>query len=295
VVIYVEPKPPNGRRISTNTARTELLIESEPLPWADYAAEFREKMPDEIKALMDEVAAGSTSSDHTTSIRDRLKAVFNLFKVSRYRPAVDGDALIDEPRARGGKSAASVNAESSRTGRGRSGTIGGVAGGVYSVFLKNNGIPGKQIQPDVFPQVQWVSVSDGTRNVGDIEDRAARFILEQNVLQINADFRVFTDTILHWSKEIGGRNSTLTEIIKEAVRSWVEQALIETVIGVQALKDSKEWSIADIKHALSEESLTAAVMQRYHIYVAVRRELGSKLGKMPAARHAEENTVGASL
>ena len=57
-------------------------------------------------------------------------------------------------------------------------------------------------------------------------------------------------------------------------------SLVETVIGVQALKESKEWSVNDIQEALSEQSLTAAVMQRYHVNNAVKRELGSKLGRV---------------
>ncbi len=59
--------------------------------------------------------------------------------------------------------------------------------------------------------------------------------------------------------------------------------LIETVIGVQALKDAKEWSIEDVEKALSEEALTATVMPRYHVHNAVKRELGSKLGKLQPA------------
>jgi hypothetical protein len=69
-------------------------------------------------------------------------------------------------------------------------------------FSRRTAFQGKTVRPDVFPVVQWVSVADGTRNPGDIEDRAARFILEQNVLQINADFRVFGDMIGYWGREI---------------------------------------------------------------------------------------------
>ena len=36
----------------------------------------------------------------------------------------------------------------------------------------------------------------------------------------------------------------------------------------------------DIDRALSPEALTSAVMQRYHVYVACRRELGAKFGKL---------------
>jgi hypothetical protein len=41
--------------------------------------------------------------------------------------------------------------------------------------------------------------------------------------------------------------------------------LLETVIGIQALRNSREWSFEEIEKALSEEALTAAVMQRHHV------------------------------
>jgi hypothetical protein len=47
----------------------------------------------------------------------------------------------------------------------------------------------------------------------------------------------------------------------------------------RALIESKEWSVNDIEKALSEEALTAAVMQRYHVNNSVERELGTKLGR----------------
>jgi hypothetical protein len=68
------------------------------------------------------------------------------------------------------------------------------------------------------------------------------------------------------------------ELVKDVVRGWFEQALVETVIGVQGLQNSKEWSPDDIQKALSEEALTTAVMQRYHVHIAAKRELSIKLG-----------------
>ena len=36
VVIYVEPRNGSARALTTNTARTSLLIDNEPLPWAEW-------------------------------------------------------------------------------------------------------------------------------------------------------------------------------------------------------------------------------------------------------------------
>jgi hypothetical protein len=35
--------------------------------------------------------------------------------------------------------------------------------------------------------------------------------------------------------------------------------------------------------ALSPEALTGCVMQRYHVYIACRRELGARFGKFAAS------------
>lgn len=147
--------------------------------------------------------------------------------------------------------------------------------------LKKDGIPGKNDSANVFPTVYWVSVKDNNRTPPDLEDRAARFLLESNTLIINGDFRVFTDMISAMTRELG--KGDVTKLVTKAVRNWFQQALEETVIGIRALQKSREWSESDILKAVSEEALTTAVMQRYHVYNSVKRELGSKLGKIKTA------------
>jgi hypothetical protein len=279
VVVYVEPKPERGRVLTTNTARTILLIDGQPLPWTEWEAEFRESIPKPIVELMDEIAAKTEPSDHSKTIRERLKALMDLYRVSRYRPTPTGPINIDDQRpTRGGQSKqlelGSVGSD------GRSGSKGGTAGGIYAVFQKKDGVPGQEVRPDPFPKVEWVSTKDGTRNPGDIEDRAARFMADQNVLFINKDFRVFNDLIDRFVKEFG--QASVRPTVTAAVHSWFEQALVEAVIGVQALNGAKEWNIGQIETALSEEALTLAVMPRYHVFNSVKRELGSKLGKLTA-------------
>jgi hypothetical protein len=277
VVIYVEPRPGKRDEITTNTARTQLLFNSEPLPWADWAAEFRDRLPGEIRDLVDEAAAASTSSDHKDAIRERLKQFADLFRLSRYRPTPTGEYLIEEdtPR-RGGRPMVEELERRVRGGR-PGGRGGGRAGDVYAVFASETGTPAEKAKTDPYPEVQWVSAKDGTREAAVLEDRAAKFLPEQNLLQINADFRVFGDMVDRFSKLYPGAAGARAAI-EEVVREWFEQSLIETVLGVQALEGAREWSVEDIGRALSEEALTSAVMPRYHLDFAIRRTLGSKLG-----------------
>jgi hypothetical protein len=282
VVIYVEPKGDETCSVTTNTARTHLSINKEPLPWADWAAEFREKMPSEISELVKESSAGTSAEDYAKSIRERLQQIIDLYKLSRYRPAPNGTLLIDmDALARGGRSRLSDYTHRDKpVGPGPS-ERGGAAGGAYSAYLKKDGVPGEAVK-DIWPKVFWVSVNDNTRSAGDLEDRAARFLLDTNHLIINADFRVFTDMINKWNRDLVG-GAAVNEAVTRAVRNWFQQALEETVIGIQALQKSKEWTDEDIRKATSEEALTAAVMQRYHVYNSVKRELGSKFGKIQTA------------
>ncbi|MFA6093763.1 MAG: hypothetical protein WCU88_08480 [Elusimicrobiota bacterium] len=283
VVIYIEPKDNATTPLTTNTARTSLLIGNEPLPWTEWAAEFSENLPKEIAQLVAEKAAAAADTDHQKSIRDRLKDIMGLFRLSRYRVTPEGDISVDEDALlRGGVVGTLPHSIRQRRESSPGGHPGGSAGNVYAVFEKTDGSPGKRVKSDPFPDVRWVSVKDGTREHGDMEDRAAKFLDDKNLLLINADFRVFSDMVGHFEKEFNVPEAR--PLVQDAVRGWFEQALVETVLGVQGLANSKEWTPAQVSCAVSEEALTAAVMQRYHVHFAVKRELGSKMGgrKTPA-------------
>jgi len=284
VVIYIEPVPPEGARLTTNTARTDMLLNSLPLPWADWAAEFRENLPDEIAAHMEEFAARASETDHSKSIRERLKAMLDLFKVSRYKPTRNGPLQIGEPTpSAGGRIARSDGGTGKRGGAASKLSGGGAVGGIYSTFLKSDGQPGRDVRPDLFPRVIWVSVEDGTREQGEIEDKAARYLEEQHLLKINADFRVFTDMTEHWVDSYSNEHGPIPgirETIRDAVHNWYEQALTETIIGLQALRGSKEWPTNLLQEAWSESALSAVVMQRYHPFNSIKRELGTKVAPL---------------
>jgi hypothetical protein len=277
VVLYVEPE--TDQDLTPNTARTQLLLNEESLPWAEWAAEFRapEKMPEAIKRLMEEVTAGATSHDHKQAIKDRLRAIRDLMRVSRYRPARSGGLNVAVNTTGGNPGERDNEAKAKHSGG--SGTPGGRAGGIYALFVDDEGEPGDEVIADTDPEVQWISVEDGTRTRDLLEDRAAKYLADQNILQINADFRVFADMIDRWVNrypEVPGAQET----IRQTVQEWFEQALVETVVGAQALQGSPQWTIEDIAQLWSEEALTAAALQRYHIDVSVKRSLGNKLGSM---------------
>lgn len=207
----------------------------------------------------------------------------DLFKVSRYKPSSSGRLEIGEavPHS-GGRSGLSEGGRASKASTGR-GTSGGAVGGIYSTFLKKGGQPGDEARPDLFPTVRWVSTEEGTRIVGDIEDKAARYIEDQNLLLINADFRAFNDMVNHWVslyRKEHGKISGIHELVRDSVHGWFEQALVETILGLHAMRGSREWSTKDLQEAWSEVALTAVVMQRYHPYNSIKREMGTKIASL---------------
>jgi hypothetical protein len=163
---------------------------------------------------------------------------------------------------------------------GNSGGRGGRAGSIYALFAQRDGKPGEEVvHPDPHPRTQWISAADGTREASLLEDRAAKYYADQNLLLINADFRVFTDMIERWAKHYGGVPGA-RDVVVEAVHEWFEQALVETILGAQGLQGSAYWTAEDLNQVWSEEGLTSAVLQRYHVDVNVKRTLGAKLGSL---------------
>jgi hypothetical protein len=279
VVLYLEPQNGESRRLTSNTARTQLLLNGEPLPWSDWAAEFRENMPRPIEDLVDRVAAAASGSDHKQTIRERLKSIVDLFKLSRYRPTPKGKLLLDSENNVAGGRTKKRRERTADTAEGDPGGKGGRAGDIYSLFLSARGVPGEEVMIAREPEVQWVSAENGTRTPPDLEDRAAKYLPQQDIIQANADFRVFNDMIERWCqryRQVPGAR----DVVKDVAQEWFEQQLIEAVMGAQALRDARQWTFEDVQRLWSEEALTAAVLPRYHIDVAVKRALGAKLGTL---------------
>lgn len=276
VVLYVEPRNGRSAHISSNTARTQLLREGQQLPYADWASEFRVNMPQEIKDHVDAVIAGTGSSSHRESIKERLRNYEKLYRLSRYRPKADGSYRIEDPQS--GRSRDRRRGERSRPrGNGRI-REGESAGNLLATLLAQDGQPAERVNKDLdLPQTLWISRADGTRAEGEIEDRAAKFLREDNLIKINADFRGFTDMIDYWCDDRGLERGH--KVVADVVHDWFEQALVETVIGCQALQGSQRWDPDELERALSEEALTAAVMQRYHAANAIKRAVYTRLGR----------------
>ena len=279
VVIYIEPLQDTEGSLTANTARTQLLIDGQPLPWSDWAAEFRENMPDPITRLMDKLAAGASSSENAQSIRDRLKQIRELFRFSRYRPATDGKfAIEDDDENAGGKTDAGKRNGGRSRGSNSKGRGNGHVGDIYALFAETGDTPAEEVGGFADPRVIWVSAVNGSRGKEFLEDRAAQYVPYKNEILANADFRVFTDMIARWKRFYP--LASAGPVVESTVKEWFEQQLIEAVLGALALRKSGNWSEQEVEKLWTDEALTSAVLPRYHVDQNIKRALGQKLGSL---------------
>lgn len=273
VVLYVEPRNGPKRNLSANTARTQLLLNGQGLPYHDWAVEFRAAMPPELREYMDAVIAGNAGADHSDSILKRLKSYVKLYRLSRYRPKAGGPVRITEASEPGKRKSERDPSEEARTRASKPRSPGSATGDMLAAMVAEEGTEAQPTRPSEppIPGVAWIS------DEAILDDRAAKYLPDDNLIQANKDFRVFTDMANYWAAEYGITDPQ-KGVVDEIVREWFEQALVETVLGAQALQGERRWSPKDIEAILSQEALTAAVMQRYHVANAIHRAMGAKFG-----------------
>jgi len=226
---------------------------------------------------MDSVVRDRQEADYAKSIKDRLKDIQDLLKLKKYKPSRTGSLQISDEFTLGTPKTNAVSGRKGDARGGSKGSGGGSRGGdLYTLFLADdNGIRGEKVRDRLDEiNVFWVSEAE----VG-LLDRAASYTQETNTLLINEDFRVFTEFISHWEKQYKSIPAAKS-IITEVAREWFQQTLTEVIYSVDYLRGDKQWSDKDVSSLLSPEGLTASVLPRYHIEMAVRRALGSKLGSV---------------
>jgi hypothetical protein len=289
VVIYVAPD--TNKLITPNTARSQLLRGGEPLPWEAWAAEFRSQLPEPIQRMMEELLSQDSDGNHADAIQERLKRIEQLMRFTKYRRVPSGPVNVAGEALGGANGEGDAITDPSPS---KPGSDGGRLSDLYGAYVdEDEGEPAEPVVPKVaFPEIQWVSIAAGTRQPDDnLEDRAAAYVNStQNVLLVNEDFRVFTDLVEHFMRlyeGYAGAEQTIPEVIKE----WYSQQLVESVLGIQAVRGSAKWPPNEVDDALSEAALTAVVMPRYNLYQQVSRVLGSKLGSIKNKLEAAEQAA----
>lgn len=84
VVIYVEPLGTSAKPVTANTACTHLLLGGEALDWEIWAAEFREQMPEDLRAMQEQISAQGVQEGHRRAILERLRQIQDLLRFKQY-------------------------------------------------------------------------------------------------------------------------------------------------------------------------------------------------------------------
>jgi hypothetical protein len=134
-------------------------------------------------------------------------------------------------------------------------------------------VPKEEELANYFPRVEWTTEAQSPQLTG----RAAEFIEYSNIVLANQDFKGLQDLFKYFDQQY-----TLSEDAHRAVRHAImqnaEQALMESIAGVLSLKNHPSWR-GQYHQALSKESLSALVMQRFWSVKAIEAELMAQLSQ----------------
>jgi hypothetical protein len=277
VIIYIEPQ-----NVVQNTARTNLVRpDGSPVSWDKWQDEFRSKLPQKLKEFLDDLLNENAKDSHTESIKERLKGLRELYKLSRYKISTKGtmfaspnsDIDFDTGNIRLGVRR-EVPIPLSPTPK-KGGTTGNLSTALLTALVdEDTGIRVSVVEPDPFPKVEWVNVTEEINQ--QLTDRAAEFIQTENLILANKDYQGVEDLVKYFSKNYSDTPEVI-KIIKDEVMQALEQALTECVAGALSLKNRRHWNPKDFEMAISKEALTTAVMQRYWMVSHIKRVLGSKI------------------
>jgi len=273
VIIYVEPE-----NVVQNTARTNLVRpDGSAILWDRWQDEFRTNIPEQLRLFLEQLSNEHSNDSHTESIKERLKGLKELYRLSRYKAATDGVfyadpnsvAVLDTGHIRSGTARENPASYTARKGAG----AGSISTALFTALVeKNMGTKSSAVEPDPFPRVEWINEKDAEQ----LQDRAAEYIQPSNVILANKDFQGVRDLVKYFSKSYAEIPEVL-KIIEDEVAQAFEQSLTECVAGALSLKNRKHWTPTEFDRAISKEALTTAVMQRYWMVSHIKRVLGNKI------------------
>ena len=289
VVLHLQPQV-EVRRLQCNTARTLLLLDHEPLPWARWGEEFTASMPAEIRQLQ-ERAASTDMVPRREAIRNRVNAILPLYQLSSYRPTPPPRQTATQSTKAAGDDPTDTPARPRPpTGQPCPDGAGGPPGREHAHEEPPPNRPIEDAHDEAsphrivsLPDVAWISARDGSRAPRDLEDEAARYHPGRHELTINADFRAITDLITHWQDRYRGIPGA-RGVIEAQVREWCEQILVEVVLAAR----SSTWSAEQLHALLSPTSFTAALLPRHLLHSMLQKRLAQKLG---TSRHESDRST----
>lgn len=286
---------PEGVTVTSDFARAHVLISGVPLfeheAWLMWAEQFRAATPERIRQTMQEEQdkLESEDPDRVKRIRERLKDVMQLLRPRRFRKANHGQIpatsevtgagegrgpIIEFPVGAYDKPVRSI-------GRARG------IGALLSQIDESAGAPSVETTSMLNLETRWVSESEAEDSTivaggsGGLRDRAAALAgtdaRTASILLINRDFRGYQAILAavnEWANPEG--DDMKSKKIEDFTREWIDQKMIEAVMGLRQLENGKTWITIHYDEALSPVALTAAFMaDRFHTLAEVKRAAGA--------------------
>lgn len=224
VVLYVEPTVSAG--LTTDTARTKLILDDSDFPWNDVADQFRTMLPMEIRDLEETLGSGVIDPKNAKAVSEVLKDVANLYTVGKY--------------VRSSVGAASANCTSYDLGKPHNSRPGTKSPRRRDPYLgsgsKERANPSKGAE---FPTVIWKSKhpEDGESLLddGELDDRAAHYEEGPNIVTINRDFPAFGELENDIVGKLGVRPG-VPQLVRARLKFWLEVQLTEAISGARSMK-----------------------------------------------------------
>jgi len=254
IILLIEPDD-----AVQNTARTNLVRpDGSGLHWHTWQDEFRANMPQAIRNFIDSLLNTRSRITHSNHILQRLKKLLLLYRLSGYKGLKDSATAID----------ASIDIPSPPEND-----------PLAADHPKDDDTPSEpENDLSFFPSVQWTNQAQSPQLTG----RAAEYVALSNLILANRDFKGFQDLITYFTQRYADTEQ-YPDLVIDVVSEAAEQALMECVAGVLSLEGQPHWDGHHIHLALTPESLSTAVMQRYWVSGYIDQAIREKLQQVSAA------------
>lgn len=285
---------PTGPLVTSDFARAHVLIDGKPVletdAWLVWADQFRENMPEKIRETMrqEQEQLQEDDPDRARRIKDRLKDVMQLLRPKRARRSDDGGVRAGGPSVTGPGDGSGTTYETPvgpRERRPKTTSPRGI-GAVLAIVADEESDPATEVFSMLSINPKWVSEEEAENvtivngNTRGLRDRAAALGGEDgataDVLLLNHEFRGYQSIITavnEWGNPDG--DDEIAAKIETFTREWIEQKMVEAVVGLRQLENGSTWTAGHYDDALSPVALTAAFMaDRWHTLREVKRQVG---------------------
>lgn len=279
VVLYTEPVKVNAS-LTRNTLTSD---DAEPLPFSRWASEFRDKLPEPIRQLNEEMSGRKNRSKDRNIVLDMMSKNWQAYAMPAFQLHADGTVEIDTGETLRGKLLDKKPASAPRPNGGRRKTekakaTSGKQPELPKLYLPkgvNSEAKVRERNAHLLPKPVWVSVAAGNREKGDaLEGRAAQYLAETNELILNEDYEGFQQVfaILLSERPDLADDDGAEYVLDELKLSWEKQLSVAwTGLMRQITTNPSAWTPEQTKAALSPEALTAAVAMIDWIVEDVKR------------------------